>query len=286
MADSWTHHTMKVNGFRMHYLVAGSGYPLVFLHGWPQTSYEWRKIIPSIADRFTVIAPDLRGLGDSECPLTGYDKRTLASDVYELIKSLGYSSIGLTGHDWGGTVAYYLTYDHPELVKRLLILESIPGTRTDQLELQGIRRQWHMFFHGCAPDLAELLVRDHIGLYLDKLCSVACYNPGLFSREEMAEYVRAYSRPGSLRAGFHYYRAGLEEDVAIFKGCTRKLVMPVRAWGGERFMGDITSAWKRVAEDVAGGSVEQCGHFMAEERPDFVLRQVDEFFGPLRDNPS
>jgi len=286
MADSWTHHTMKVNGFRMHYIVAGSGYPLVFLHGWPQTSYEWRKIIPSVAERFTVIAPDLRGLGDSECPLTGYDKRTLASDVYQLVRGLGYGSIGLTGHDWGGTVAYYLAYDHPELVRRMLILESIPGTRNDELELRGIRRQWHMFFHGCAPDLAEVLVRDHIGLYLDRLCSVACYNPALFSQDEMAEYVRAYSRPGSLRAGFHYYRAGLEEDVAAFSGCTKKLEMPVRAWGGERFMGDITSAWKRVAVDVQGGSVEQCGHFMAEERPEFVLRQVGEFFGPLRDEAS
>jgi pimeloyl-ACP methyl ester carboxylesterase len=276
---------MKVNGFRMHYIVAGSGYPLVFLHGWPQTSYEWRKIIPSVAERFTIIAPDLRGLGDSECPLTGYDKRTLASDVYQLIKGLGYSSIGLTGHDWGGTVAYYLAYDHPEMVRRLLILESIPGTRGDELELRGIRRQWHVFFHGCAPDLAEVLVRDHIGLYLDRLCSVACYNPALFSRDEMAEYVRAYSRPGSLRAGFHYYRAGLEEDVAAFSGCTKKLEMPVRAWGGERFMGDVTAAWKRVAADVQGGSVEQCGHFMAEERPDFVLREVNEFFGPLGDKP-
>jgi pimeloyl-ACP methyl ester carboxylesterase len=206
---------MKVNGFRMHYIVAGSGYPLVFLHGWPQTSYEWRKIIPSVAERFTIIAPDLRGLGDSECPLTGYDKRTLASDVYQLIRGLGYGSIGLTGHDWGGTVAYYLAYDHPEMVKRLLILESIPGTRGDELELRGIRRQWHVFFHGCAPDLAEVLVRDHIGLYLDRLCSVACYNPALFSRDEMAEYVRAYSRPGSLRAGFHLLPSG------IGRGCRR-----------------------------------------------------------------
>ncbi len=264
MPDPWTHHTLKVNGFRMHYVVAGSGYPLVFLHGWPQTWYEWRKIIPSVGEHFAVIAPDLRGLGDSECPVTGYDKRTLASDIYQLVTALGYDKIGLTGHDWGGTVAYYLAYDHPELVERLLILESTPGAHGDDIPLRGIRRQWHSFFHGCAPDLAELLVRDHIALYLDRLCSVACYNPELFSAEEMAEYVRAYSRPGSMRAGFHYYRAGLEEDIANFKTCTKKLAMPVRAWGGERFLGDITPMWKRVANDVQGGSIERCGHFMAE----------------------
>jgi pimeloyl-ACP methyl ester carboxylesterase len=102
----------------------------------------------------------------------------------------------------------------------------------------------------------------------------------------MAEYVRAYSRPGSLRAGFHYYRAGLEEDVIAFSGCTKKLEMPVRAWGGKRFMGDISPAWKRVAEEVQGGSIERCGHFMAEERPEFVLQQVDEFFTPLQDKQS
>jgi pimeloyl-ACP methyl ester carboxylesterase len=264
----------------MHYVMAGSGYPLVFLHGWPQTWYEWRKIIPPLAERFTVIAPDLRGLGDSERPLTGYDKRTLASDVYQLVQSLGYQKIGLTGHDWGGTVAYYLAYDHPELVERLLILESTPGIAREgeQIDLRGIRRLWHIFFQGGAPDMAELLVRDHVELYLDRLCNVACYNPAFFSRTDLAEYVRAYSQPGALRAGFHYYRAAMDEDVTALTSCTQKLTMPVRVWGSERFMGDITPLWKRVADNVQGGVVERCGHFIAEERPDFVLQQVQEFF--------
>ncbi len=283
MAEPWTHHTAQVNGFRMHYVVAGAGYPLVFLHGWPQTWYEWRKIIPPLADRFTIIAPDLRGLGDSERPLTGYDKRTLASDVYQLVTTLGYTKIGLTGHDWGGTVAYYLAYDHPEVVERLLILESTPGIARvgEPIDLRGIRRLWHVFFQGGAPDLAEQLVRNQVELYLSRLCSVACYNPALFSPVEMAEYVRAYAQPGALRAGFHYYRAALEEDVIALSGCTQKLTMPVRAWGGERFMGDITPLWQRVAVDVQGGTVERCGHFIAEERPDFVVQQVEEVFAPL-----
>lgn len=282
MADLWTHNVSLVNGFRMHYVTAGSGYPLVFLHGWPQTWFEWRKVIPPLAERFSIIAPDLRGLGDSERPVTGYDKRTLASDVYELLKTLGQEKISLIGHDWGGTVAYYLAYDHPELVERLMILESTPGIARegDQLPLQGIRRLWHIFFQGGHPDMAELLVRGNEELYLSRMCNVACYNPALFSQEEMAEYVRAYSQPGALRAGFHYYRAALEEDVVNLTGCTQKLAMPVRAWGGERFMGDITPLWKRVAHNVVGGLVERCGHFVAEERPDFVLQQVNEFFGP------
>ena len=120
MADIVSHHVALVNGFRMHYIIGGRGYPLVFLHGWPQSCYDWRKILPSLAERFTVIAPDLRGLGNSDRPLTGYDKRTLASDVYELARSLGFSKLGLTGHDWGGVVGYYLAYDHPEMVERLM----------------------------------------------------------------------------------------------------------------------------------------------------------------------
>ncbi len=281
MPNPWTHHAKMINGFRMHYVTTGAGYPLVFLHGWPQTWYEWRKVIPPLSERFSIIALDLRGLGDSEKPLTGYDKRTLADDVYQLLRSMGHEKIGLIGHDWGGTVAYYLAYDHPELVERLLILESTPGlARTgQQIPLSGIRRLWHVFFHGGNPDLAELLVKDHVELYLDRMCNVACYTPGFFNREELAEYVRTYSQPGALRAGFHYYRAALEEDVVNFTGCTKKLTMPVRAWGGERFMGDALPVWKPVAEHVEGGVIERCGHFVAEERPDFVLQQVNEFFG-------
>ena len=99
MTDCWTHHQRLINGFRMHYVTAGSGYPLVLLHGWPQSWYEWRKIIPALAERYTLIVPDLRGLGDSEKPMTGYDKRTMASDVRELVTQLGFSKVGVIGHD-------------------------------------------------------------------------------------------------------------------------------------------------------------------------------------------
>ena len=155
MSEPLKHHATVVNGFRMHYVIAGSGYPLVLLHGWPQSWYEWRKIIPALAEKFTVIAPDLRGLGDSDRPLTGYDKRTLASDVYELVKSLGFSKIGLTGHDLGGAVAFYFAYDHPEMVERLLILDM------------GARLRTQRWVNGHSPStalLARVLSRWHARL--------------------------------------------------------------------------------------------------------------------------
>jgi pimeloyl-ACP methyl ester carboxylesterase len=284
MAAPWTHHTTVVNGFRMHYVVAGSGYPLVFLHGWPQTWFEWRKVIPPLAEHFTVLAPDLRGLGDSGRPLTGYDKRTLASDVYELVRLLGFSQIGLVGHDWGGLVAYFLAYDHPEMVERLMILDMIPGLarKGEKIDLRFAQRLWHVFFHGGMPDLAERLVSGKVETYLTHFYRLFSYNPALFTAEEVAEFVRAYSQPGALRAGFQYYRAGLEEDIEAMSTCTNKLAMPVLAWGGELGLGSIDTIWKTVADNVQGGEVKRCGHFMAEEQPEFVVQQALEFFGPLR----
>ncbi len=286
MADPWTHHSALVNGFRMHYVIAGSGFPLVLLHGWPQSWYEWRKVIPALAERFTVIAPDLRGLGDSERPMAGYDKRTLASDVYALTQALGFSKIGLTGHDWGGAVAFYLAYDHPELVERLLILDMVPGLgrKDGQMSISAAKRFWHVFFHGGMPDLAEKLVSGNVEAYLTYFYTSTTYNysPTVFSKEDIAEYVRVYSLPGALRAGFQYYRAGIQEDLENLSNCAKKLQMPVLAWGGDTFKADITAVWQTVADNVQGGKVERCGHFIAEEKPEFVIQQATEFFASLR----
>jgi pimeloyl-ACP methyl ester carboxylesterase len=271
----------------MHYVIAGSGYPLVFVHGWPQSSYEWHKIIGPLSEQFTVITPDLRGLGDSERPLSGYDKRTLASDVYALVQSLGFEKIGLTGHDWGGAVAYYLAYDHPEMVERLMILDMIPGLgrKGDKMDLAVAQRLWHVFFHAGMPDLAEKLVSNNVETYLRHFYDSTVYNysPKVFTDEDVAEYVRVYSAPGALRAGFQYYRTGINEDLENLSSCTEKLKMPVRAWGGQTFLGDLVPIWQGVAEDVTGGQVEECGHFIAEEKPDFVIAQAREFFGPLQE---
>ena len=287
MTDTGTHHVATVNGFRMHYVIAGSGYPLVFVHGWPQSCYEWHKIIGPLSEQFTVITPDLRGLGDSERPLSGYDKRTLASDVYALIKSLGFEKIGLTGHDWGGAVSYYFAYDHPEMVERLMILDMIPGLgrKGEKMDIALAQRLWHVFFHAGMPDLAEKLVGNHVETYLRHFYNSTVYNysPRVFSDADVAEYVRVYSAPGALRAGFQYYRTGINEDLESLSSCTAKLTMPVRAWGGQTFLGDLVPIWQGVAEDVTGGQVKECGHFIAEEKPDFVIAQAREFFGPLQE---
>ena len=285
MTDALRHHVALVNGFRMHYVRAGRGPVLVLLHGWPQSWYEWRHLLGPLAERFTVIAPDLRGLGDSEKPRDGYDKRTLASDVRALLRTLGIDRIGLVGHDWGGAVAFYLAHDNPGLVDRLLIFDMIPGLGRagGGMDFPTARRFWHVFFHGGKPDLAEKLVRHDVEGYLRHFFTSTDYNysPDVFSREDIAEYVRCMSAPGALRAGFQYYQTGIEQDLANLSSCTNKLEIPVRAWGGAAFLGDIVPAWQTVAAHVDGGVVPECGHFIPEEKPAFALAEAVRFFADL-----
>ena len=281
----WAHHQCTVNGFRMHYVTAGSGYPLVLLHGWPQSWYEWRKIIPELAREYTVIAPDLRGLGDSEKPMGGYDKRTLASDVRALVAALGFERVGVIGHDWGGSVAFYLAYDYPTLVERVFILDMIPGLirAGEAFPLELALKINHVFFHGGNPDWATMLVSQDINGYLRRFLTSLDFNysPAVFSEADIAEYVRVNSIPGSIRAGFQWYAAGLREDTVNLAQATEKLTIPVLAYGGDSFLGDVRHYWESVAYHVEGGTVGQCGHFIPEEKPLFVIDTARRFFAPL-----
>jgi pimeloyl-ACP methyl ester carboxylesterase len=280
-----THHQRTVNGFRMHYVTAGSGYPLVLLHGWPQSWYEWRDIIPALAEHYTVIVPDLRGLGDSEKPQTGFDKRTMASDVSELVSQLGYNKVGVVGHDWGGSVAFYLAYDNRDLVERLFILDMIPGLirEGDSFPLATTLFINHIFFHGGSPDTATFLASQNVDQYIRRFLTSLDFNysPAVFSEVDIAEYVRVNSIPGSIRSGFQWYATGLREDTVNYKNATEKLTIPVLAYGGSHFLGDIRPVWEEVAENVEGGVVENCGHFVPEEKPQFVIDTSLEFFKPL-----
>ncbi len=287
MTETWTHHNTLINGFKMHYVTAGSGSPVVLVHGWPQSWYEWRKVIPALAEKHTVIAMDLRGLGDSSRPDTGYDKRTLGNDVYELVRKLGFSEIGLVGHDWGGAVSYYLSYDHPEMVKRLMILDMVPGLGRagEPMPIEMARVFWHVFFHGGNPDMAAKLVAHDVRAYLTYFYTSPVYNysPAAITKEDIDEYERVYSAPGALKAGFQLYATGIREDFDNLAACTEKLKMSVLAWAGNLMQDMIMPAWQQVADNVSGGVVPECGHFIAEEKPQFVIDEALKFFAPLND---
>ncbi|MBS0242396.1 MAG: alpha/beta hydrolase [Proteobacteria bacterium] len=281
----FTHHFDAIGEVKLHYVAAGSGYPVVLLHGWPQTWYEWRHIIPVLAQRYKVIAPDLRGLGDSSRPLSGYDKRTVANDIYELVtKKLGHAKFHLVGHDWGGPTAYALAASHPEAVSKLAIIDVvIPGDGGDFS--QGGKR-WHHQFH-ITPDLPEALVQGRERIYLQWFYQTFAYRQGAIDDAALEEFVRTYSQPGALRAGFNFYRA-MAEDAKVNAAQLAtgfRLQMPVLAIGGGvsyphgRGRGaDVEASMRRVATDVRGLVLPECGHFVPEEAPDEVARLLLEFF--------
>ena len=266
----------------LHYVIAGSGVPVVLLHGWPQTWYEWRYVIGPLAERYTVIAPDLRGLGDSTRPLEGYDKKTLAQDVWRLVgEILGHRRFFLVGHDWGGPVAYALAAAHPEAVIRLAILDVvIPGDGGDFS--QGGRR-WHHAFH-LTPELPEALTSGRERIYLSWFYRTFGARPDAIGDDAIDEYLRTYAQPGAMRAGFAYYRA-LPQDAADNRETVAgfKLPMPVLAVGGAAGRGrgvEPADSLRRVATDVRGEIVPDCGHWIPEEQPAQLTRLLRGFFAP------
>ena len=278
---SITHHFFDSKDVVTHYVRAGSGEPVVLLHGWPQSWYAWRKIIPALAQRYTVIAPDLRGLGDSSRPLDGYDKRTIAEDIWKLMgEHLGFARYFLVGHDWGGPVAFALAAAHPEAVRRLVMLDAaVPGDGSGTFSQHG--RRWHHAFHQTL-DLPESLIAGREDIYFGWFYRHYGYRPDAISPEDVLEYLRTYRQPGALRAGFAYYRA-LDRDVVHNQAvCARmKLPMPVLALGGGQAFGrgsETLESLQRVAVDVRGGVVDDCGHWMVEEQPETIANALLEFF--------
>ncbi|MAI47229.1 MAG: alpha/beta hydrolase [Hyphomicrobiaceae bacterium TMED74] len=282
--DLITHHFAEVGEVMLHYVTAGSGPPIVLLHGWPQTWYEWRHIIPRLAERFTVIAPDLRGLGDSSRPLSGYDKKTVSGDVWRLVsEQLGHETFHLVGHDWGGPTAFALAAAHPESIRTLTIVDVvIPGDGGDFSE--GGRR-WHHQFH-ITPDLPEALITGRERTYLQWFYQTFSYKSDAIDDDALNEFVRTYSQRGALRAGFNFYRS-IGQDAADNAALLKtgfKLPMPVLAIGGGvsyphgRGRGtSVEESLRRVANNVRGEVIPECGHFVPEEQPEKLTALLLDF---------
>ncbi|MBW2427122.1 MAG: alpha/beta hydrolase [Deltaproteobacteria bacterium] len=277
MASELEHHAAFVNGVRLHYVRAGEGDPVVLLHGWPQTWYMWRKVIPALAERYTVIAPDLRGFGESSKPLDGYDKRTVAEDIYQLVRQLGFEKVFLVGHDMGGPTAYAYACAHPADVRRLVILD-VAITIDEATAASYYTRLFHLSFHA-EPDIAVALVSGRERTYLTHFYR-NCYNPGAFSHEDIDEYVAAFSAPGAMRASMAHYGALWTDLEHNKENAKRPLEMPVLALGGEISFGDgaLKSA-RKIAKDVRGGTIPRCAHWVAEEQPEALVRELLAFFG-------
>ncbi len=278
-----SHAYARLSGVLMHYVSAGSGDPVVLLHGWPQTWHEWRRVIPLLAPHHRLIAPDLRGLGDSSRPLDGYDSRTLGADVGELMmQHLGIERFHLVGHDWGGPTAFALACQHPHAVRSLAIVDvTVPGIGPDLS--QGGKR-WHHAFHA-TPDLPERLVEGRERDYLSWFYREFSWQPNAITAEDVDEYVRTYSQPGAMRAGFSLYRnipRNVADNRALLDSGFR-LGMPVFAVGGGRTEArgrarEPERSLREIANDVEGMVVAEAGHFVPEEQPQLLAQRLLQFF--------
>jgi pimeloyl-ACP methyl ester carboxylesterase len=275
----YIHYKTTVNGILMHYVIGGKGDAVVLLHGWPETWYEWRNIIRElIANNYTVIAPDMRGLGDSEKPQTGYDTKTLAEDIYQLVKKLGYSKIYLVAHDWGGPVAYSYAAAHPEDVRKMIILDTLlPGFGFEEAGSFSPNGIWHFSFHA-VRDLPEKLIDGKEDVYLNWFYD-RTYNQSAITPEDREEYIKQYSKSGAMRAGFEYYRAVFEDAEQNKEYAKEKLKIPILTIGGEAAIGNFTTtSFQRVANNLTGITLPNTGHFIPEERPNFLTKQILDFF--------
>lgn len=271
------HVRVQANGVGLHAAFAGRGRPLVLLHGWPVTWYHWRRVLPALAERHLVVAPDLRGLGDSERAAGGYDKQNLAADVAALLDVLDVRDYALVGHDFGGSVACALAAAHRDRVTHLVVEEVLlPGCPAPASLLGGRYPRWHGGFHA-TPGLPEALITGRELEYLRFFWSLTADGTEL-PPDAVHEFARTYLSPGTLRAGLAYYRTARADAVANSRLGGDPLVVPTLAIGGEAAMGRaVEASVRRVCKRVTGVVLDACGHYPAQERPEAFADLVTRF---------
>jgi pimeloyl-ACP methyl ester carboxylesterase len=267
---------------RLHAVVGGDGPPLLLIHGWPQTWYAWRLVMPSLARQFNVIAVDQRGIGLSDKPADGYDTGTQARDMVALMEALGHHRFAVVGCDTGMPIGYALAADHPNRLDRLVVGEAVISGVTPSPPLFGPERLnnafWHIPFNRLT-ELNEQLVRGREDLYFGFQFAK---NDHPLPEDAVAYYIDTLkSDPFALRGSFGQYRAW---DVSGTQNEQRKgyrLTMPVLAIGGARGVGEaVGNAMKLVADDVQTLIIPDCGHWLAEEAPEQMVAALKAFLAP------
>jgi len=266
-----------VNGIRMHYLEAGSGDPVYLLHGFAQTSHMWRPLIAELAKTHTVIAPDLRGFGQTTKAPAGYEKKSMAQDVHALAQSLGHTRVGMVGHDIGLMVAYAYAAQYPSEVTRLVLMDAfIPGVG-DTTNLFLLRDLWHFHFYGPTP-LALVTGRERT--YLEHFWNDFAADPKhSVSEADRRFYANAYAQPGAMRSGMEVFRAFDQDAKDNAELAKTKLAIPLLVLGGEKSGGEFLIAQgKLVADNVNGVLVKGSGHWLMDEAPGQVIPLIVAFF--------
>ncbi len=276
-----SHNTVEVNGIRMHYVSAGAGEPVLLVHGFPETSYAWRKIIPDLSAHYHVIAPDLRGCGESDRPRGSYDKRMVAEDLHQLVGLLNLGAVNLVGHDVGTMVSYAYATAYPAEIRRLVLMEAaLPGLGLEELyDASKFPRMWHLGLFEAPNGLAEALITGREKLFVDHFMLQQTYDPSGPDDEALEEYARGLAAPGALRGGIEYFRSHAADAERNIECAKTKLPMPVLTISAKGSFKDVLGPpLQAAAERVQSLEVERCGHYVAEERPDWLIDQLLRFF--------
>lgn len=281
VTPDWTHHTASIGALpAQHWVEAGSGEAVVLLHGFPQHAWMWRRVLPLLAQRRRVIAPDQRGMGGSSITAAGYDKATLACDLHALLRHLGLERVHLVGYDLGGGTAYAFASQFPQMTLGLTEIEyAPPGFGYEQgLQPQPDWQSWQLAFF-TQPDVAVQFIAGRERQLLAWYFWHWSHNPDAIDAHDFEVYVRQLQKPGALRAGFSHFATVFEDTVAVRAWSRTPLSMPVLALGGERGAGAyMLPAWRALAVQVEGGVMPGAGHWIADEQPDALAARLADFF--------
>ena len=256
----------EIDGVQLHYLTSGQGPAVILLHGFAQTSRMWRPIIPRLAEHFTVIAPDLPGIGDSAIPPSGLDMKTSAARIHALARSLGAEKARVVGHDIGLMVAYAYATQFPAETEKLAVMDAfLPGVAGWE-QIYNAPNVWHFRFNGEYP---EALVRGRERIYFEYFWNVfAADKTRSIPEPDRMAYIDAYSKPGRMHAAWAYFASWpqLAKDFAQLS--QTKLSMPVLSIGGDKSLGnELAQQMKLVADDVTVVVLKDTGHWILEEKP-------------------
>jgi pimeloyl-ACP methyl ester carboxylesterase len=288
--DTFTSRYVDTGEVRLHAVTGGGGPPLLLVHGWPQTWYAWRMLMPALARDFSVVAVDQRGIGLSGKPQGGYDSATLASDLVALMDALGHQRFALYGTDVGMPIAYALAADHRDRVARLVVSEApLPGiSPSPPLFLPPLlnERLWHLAFNQL-PKVNEQLVTGREDIFFG-----AEFDASAGTNKLPADAVRYYidtltAGPDQLRGSFGFYRAIPATGAQNQERKAQRLTLPVLAIGGGESSGEgVGNTMKLAADDVQTLVIPGCGHWVAEQAPDQLLAALTTFLAPYRDGPG
>lgn len=275
-----------VNGVKLHYVVGGQGEPLILLPGWPETWWSYHKMMPELAKKYKVIAVDLRGMGTSDKPSSGYDKKTMAKDIYELVHQLGYQKANIAGHDIGSHVAFSYAANHPDGTANLIMLDvphpdqglmSIPilpakGTFGDKLDEMHPYLWWFAFHQ--VKGLPEKILEGRVHLEQEWFFKYLLLDESAINTFDRAVYANAYDSPDAIRAGNAWYQE-FPQDI-LDDATYTKLQMPVLALGGPGFYW-MKAVLENKTTNLKIYRVEGSGHFIPEEKPEATVKYITDF---------